>query len=109
MLQEYHNTLCECLNAMGYSRKHISLEDLWKEYDNKALYGVFGACCVLPLVLADKGFDMDAILKSGIGEESDVYNGDTYKKTLQRMLPKFEEQGVFRSRETSSTDEVQNA
>jgi hypothetical protein len=101
MLQEYHSTLCECLNAMGYSRKQITLEDLWKEYDNKALYGLFGACCVLPIVLADKGLDIDAILESGIGEETDVYNGDTYKKALQRMLPTFEENGVFRSRETS--------
>ncbi|XP_023726683.1 uncharacterized protein LOC111874986 [Cryptotermes secundus] len=109
LMKEYHNTLCECLNAMGYSHKHITLEDLWKEYNNKALYGLFGACCVLPIVLADKGFDIDAILKSGIGEEIEVVNGDTYKKALQRMLPKFEEDGVFRSGESLSTDEVQNA
>jgi hypothetical protein len=97
MLQEYHNTLCECLNAMGYSRKSITLEDLWKEYDNKALYGLYGACCVLPIVLTDKGVDMDAFLESGIGQESDIYNEEPYKKALQQMLPKFEENGVFRS------------
>jgi hypothetical protein len=109
MLQEYHNTLCECLNSLGYSRKHITLEDLWKEYDKKAFYGLYGACCVLPLVLADKRFDMDAILESGIGQENDVYIGDTYKNAMQRMLTKFEEKGVFRPPATSSTDEVKNA
>lgn len=109
LMKEYHNTLCEYLDTLGYSRKHITLEDLWKEYDNKALYGLFGACCVLPLVLADTRLDMDAILESGMGDENDVYTGDTYKNALQRMLPKFEEKGVFRSRQTSSTDEVKNA
>jgi hypothetical protein len=63
----------------------------------------------MPLVLADKSFDMDAILDSGIGQESDVYIGDTYKNALQRMLPKYEEKGVFRSLAISSTDEVKNA
>jgi hypothetical protein len=96
MLQEYHNTLCDSLDAMGYSCKHFTLEDLWKEYDKKVLYGVFGACCVLPLVLADEGIDIDAVLLSGSGSGSDVYNGDFYKAALQGMLPEFEKKGAFR-------------
>jgi hypothetical protein len=97
MLQEYHNTLCDSLDAMGYSHNHFTLEDLWKEYDSKVLYGVFGACCILPIVLADEGFDVDAVFESRSGRECDMYNGDFYKTALQRMLPKFEEKGAFRS------------
>jgi hypothetical protein len=96
MLQEYHNTLCDSLNLMGYSHKHISLEELWKEYENKALYGLYGACCVLPIVLADKGVEVEALMESGTVENCEVYNGEFYKKALQRMLPEFDEKGAFR-------------
>jgi hypothetical protein len=97
LLQEYHSTLSDCLNAMGYSRKLITLEDLWKEYDNKALYGLLGACCVLPAVLSDTGIDINAMLESGTAQKNDVYNGASYREAMQRMLPIFEEQGVFRA------------
>lgn len=97
VLQEYHSTLCDTLDALGYSHKRITLEDLWKEYNNKVLYGVFGACCVLPVVLAETGVDLDAAFESRGGQQCDAYNGDIYKTALQRMLPIFEEKGAFRS------------
>jgi hypothetical protein len=95
MLQEYHTTLCDTLNAMGYSKKVINLEALRKDYDEKAIYGLFGACCVLPIVLADKGIEHDSLLEKGAGENTEVLNGEFYKKALQRMLPKFDEKGAF--------------
>jgi hypothetical protein len=95
LLQEYHNTLCDSLDAMGYSGEGITLENLWREYDAKALYGLYGACCVYPIVLADNGVDVSAMLESGNALESDVYTGDTLKRVMQDMLPKFEEKGVF--------------
>jgi hypothetical protein len=96
MLQEYHNTLCDSLNAVGCSHKRITLEDLWKEFDNKSLYGLYGACCVLPIALANKGIDIDVLVESGRGRENNVYNEDSYKKAMQRMLPIFEKKGAFR-------------
>jgi hypothetical protein len=95
MFQEYHTTLCDTLNAMGYSQKAITLEDLRKEYDGKALYGVYGACCVLPLTLSDKGIEVDSLLLSGAGQDRDVHSGDFYKKAMQKMLPEFDEKGAF--------------
>jgi hypothetical protein len=82
---------------MGYSRKVITLEELRKEYDSKTMYGLFGACCVLPAVLSDRGIDVNVMLESGIAKESDVYSGGSYRKAMQKMLPTFEEQGVFRA------------
>jgi hypothetical protein len=93
-LQEYHGTLCDCLNAMGYSRKVITLEELRKEYDSKTIYGLYGACCVLPIALADK-LDVSGLVESGSAVENDVYSGSSLREALQRMLPKFEDKGVF--------------
>jgi hypothetical protein len=96
MLQEYHTTLCDTLNAMGYSKKVITLEALRKDYNDKAVYGLFGACCVLPRLLADEGVEVDSGLEKGVGENPEVLNGERYKKALQRMLPQFDEKGAFR-------------
>ena len=96
MLQEYHTTLCETLNAMGYSKKVINLEALRKDADDKGVYGLFGACCVLPIVLADKIVETESLLEKGAGLIPEVLNGEFYKKALQRMLPEFDEKEVFR-------------
>ncbi|XP_069678755.1 uncharacterized protein [Periplaneta americana] len=95
LIKEYHNTLCDTLSALGLSHKKITLQELWKEYHKQMIFGVHGACCVLPLVLADKGVDIEAMMESGSAQSCDVYNGQFYKKALQRMLPIFEEHGVF--------------
>jgi hypothetical protein len=96
MLQEYHTTLCDTLNAMGYSKKFITLEALTKDYDEKAVCGLYGACCALPVVLADKGVELDSLLESGGGHNPEVHSGEFYKKALQRMVPEFDEKGAFR-------------
>ena len=96
MLQEYHTTLCDTLKAMGYSRKVITLEALRKDYDDKAVYGLYGACCVLPVALVDKGIEMDSLVKKHSGQNPKVLNGEFFKKALQRMLPQFDEKGAFR-------------
>ena len=96
MLQEYHTTLCDTLNAMGYSKKVITLEALRKDYDEKAVYGLFGTCCFLPVILADKGIEPESLLESGTGQNPELHNGEFYKKALQRMLPEFDEKGAFK-------------
>jgi hypothetical protein len=81
---------------MGYSKKVITLEGLRKDYDDKAVFGLYGACCVLPALLADQGADVDSLLEKGAGQNSEVLNGESFKKALQRMLPQFDEKGAFR-------------
>jgi hypothetical protein len=96
MLQEYHTTLCDTLNAMGYSKKVITLEALRKDYDDKAVLGLYGACCLLPMFLADKGIEVDYLEEKRAVQNPDVLNGEFFKKALQRMLPQFDEKGAFR-------------
>jgi hypothetical protein len=96
MLQEYHTTLCDTLNSMGYSKKVITLEALRKDYDDKAICGLFGTCCLLPVVTADKVIEPETLLESGTGQNPEVHNGEFYKKALQRMLPEFDEKGAFK-------------
>jgi hypothetical protein len=80
---------------MGYSKNVITLDALRKDYDDKAIYGLFGACCILPLVLADKGFEPESLLEKGPGQNTEVHNGEFYKKAMQKMLPEFDEKGAF--------------
>ena len=96
MLQEYHTTLRDTLNAMGYSKKVITLEALRKDYDDKAVCGLYGACYVLPALLADDGVEVDSVLEKCVGQNPEVLNGERYKKALQRMLPQFDEKEAFR-------------
>jgi hypothetical protein len=96
MLQEYHTTLCDTLNAMGYSKKVITLEDLRKDYDDKAVFGLYGACCALPIVLTDKDIDLDSFVEKRVGKDPEELNGEFFKKAMQRMLPQFDEKGAFR-------------
>ena len=85
MLQEYHSTLGDSLKAMGYSHKHITLEELWKEYDSKAVYGLFTACCILPAILYDKGVDMEGLMATGTPQNFDAYNADVHTKNAARI------------------------
>jgi len=95
-LQEYHTTLCDTLSAMGYSKKIITLDALRKDYDDKAIFGHFGAYCMLPVVLADKGVEQESLLVKGAGQIPEVLNGEFYKKALQRTLPEFDKKGAFK-------------
>jgi hypothetical protein len=97
MLQEYHNTLCETLTALGYSQKLITLEELHAEYESKAVLGMVYACAFLPIIMceSDSGFDLDNSLQDGVSHTA-IYSGKKIKSALQRMLPLFEKQGVFR-------------
>jgi hypothetical protein len=81
---------------MGYSKKVIKLEALRKDYDDMAVFGLYGACYVLPALLAEEGVELDSILEKGFGQNPEVLNGERYKKALQKMLPQFDEKGAFR-------------
>jgi hypothetical protein len=97
VLQEYHTALCEALQALGYSQRLITLEELQAEYDSKAILGLIYACTLLPLVLldSDKEWDFDSSLQ-GEAPSTGFICSEMYKIALKRMLPMFEEQGVFR-------------
>jgi hypothetical protein len=92
MLQEYHTTLCDTLNAMGYSKKVITLVALRKDYDDKAICGLFGTCCLLPVVTADKVIEpqtfwnqaLDRILKY----ITENFTRRSYKECCQNLMRK---------------------
>ncbi|PSN52417.1 hypothetical protein C0J52_03162 [Blattella germanica] len=97
LLKEYHRTLCNTLDVLGYAHKKVSLDELKEDCHKHVIYGVHAACCVLPLVLSEKGVDLDALIGSGDKQASEVYNCQFYKTALQSMLPYFDEHGAFRS------------
>lgn len=82
---------------MGYSQKLITLEKLQAEYDSKAILGLIYACTLLPVILldSDSEWDVDSSMQDG-GPPTGIVLSQKYKIVLKRMLPMFEEKGVFR-------------
>jgi hypothetical protein len=97
MLQEYHGALCETLKALGYSQKLITLEELRSEYDSKTGLGMLRAFTLLPLVLNESrsGLELNELLDENVSHTA-MFRGSTLKSALQRMLPLFDKEGVFR-------------
>ncbi|XP_033611562.1 uncharacterized protein LOC111874997 [Cryptotermes secundus] len=96
LLQEYHTALCEALGALGYSQKLITLEELRADYDSRAIMGLIYVSTALPIIMTDShpGWSIEVSLQDDA--PPCLTFSETYKTALKRMLPIFEEQGVFR-------------
>lgn len=96
LIEEYHNTLCNTLTALGYNEKLITLEEVYEEIDRKALYGLFtllGPYAIMQLDV-DSGFSFEKALSTGWNPGSAMY-GETYKEVVKIMLPIFDSKGAF--------------
>lgn len=96
LLQEYHASLCGALEALGYSQKLITLEELQAEYNNKAILGLIQACTNLPIAMLDSESEWSFENSLQDAPPAEFAYSEKFKTTLKRMLPMFEEQGVFR-------------
>jgi hypothetical protein len=72
---------------VGYSKKVITLEALRKDYDDKAVYGLFRVCCLLPVILADKVVVQESLLEKGAGQSSEVLNGEFTRRPCKECCP----------------------
>ena len=87
--------LTESLTLLGYSGHIINMEELMVEFDDSATYGVFAACVDLPIMRFKGKFDLDAALLEGRIPEEDLFNSNSYRQTLERLMPIFESKGAF--------------
>ena len=101
LIEVYHEELCNILRKVGQEDKLISLEDLKREFDEKAFFGFNTACTVLAVVLADpsEAFDMENMKEDGTGLDvktvEKTYSGNRFKEVFQELLPHFESKGVI--------------
>ncbi|XP_069701081.1 uncharacterized protein [Periplaneta americana] len=96
LLQEYHNTLCDTLTALGYTQTLMTLEELHKEFDSKIYYAMFTT--ISPYALMQSApqveFSFEIGLRTGQNPGRRMY-GDAYKKAVRWLLPYFESRGLF--------------
>ena len=95
-LQEYHNTLCSTLTALGYKKKLLTLEELHQEMARLSFYGVFSlvAPYAVMQLSQDSQFSFDEALTTGYNPGTSMY-GEMYKETIKMLLPLFVRQGAF--------------
>jgi hypothetical protein len=81
LLQLNHTELLDTLRALGCDRHIYTLEQLKKEYDDRALFGLITACTLLTVVLAysTDAFDLDNMVEAG----NDLDSKSLFKKSLQ--------------------------
>ena len=95
-LQEYHNTLCSTLTALGYNKKLLTLEELHQEMARLSSYGVItllGPQAVMQLP-PDSKFSFDEAIATGHTPGSSMY-GEMYKESVKMLLPLYDRQGAF--------------
>ncbi|XP_049940208.1 uncharacterized protein LOC126416509 [Schistocerca serialis cubense] len=99
LLKEYHSHLIEVMNDIGISTdKQISFEELLKDFEAHALYAVFSAVAVLPIVRTqdETRFDVEASLNgSDSPANRNTFASAQYMQAIKQMLPEFEKSGLL--------------
>ncbi|XP_069701072.1 uncharacterized protein [Periplaneta americana] len=96
LIQEYHNTLCDTLKALGYKKKMITLEELHKQLDSKIYYAVHTFLVPLANIQSeeDSGYSFDESLETGKNPGPKMLS-ENYKKALKIALPILDSKGAF--------------
>ncbi|XP_067004299.2 uncharacterized protein [Anabrus simplex] len=102
VLKMYHTQLCETLGALGCSTDVFSFQDLKNEMKRVALYGLFAATSILPIVVADaeETPDMAEVTEEDMSNEETspwekTLNNPRFREAFQQMLLHFDKMGVF--------------
>ncbi|XP_067004320.2 uncharacterized protein [Anabrus simplex] len=102
VLKIYHTQLCETLAALGCNTDVFSFQDLKNEMKRVALYGLFAATTVLPMVVADaeESPDTGTLTEEDLSNKErspwdKALNNPRFREALQQMLPHFDKMGVF--------------
>ncbi|XP_067005811.2 uncharacterized protein [Anabrus simplex] len=98
LIEEYHTNLTDTLRILGCSRK-ISLSQLQRTFKEYAIYGLFAAVGVMPIVLSDPehGFDIEKSLTVSDSAQANrgLFSNERYVRIMKRLLPIFEENDVL--------------
>jgi hypothetical protein len=102
LLEVYHIELRKVLQVLGCSEVKFTLQQLKKEFEDKAFFGLITSCTLLNLILADPKDavdlehltldDMRAVEKNPMQEG---FSGSIYRETFQKLLLHFESKGLL--------------
>ncbi|XP_047002897.1 uncharacterized protein LOC124620274 [Schistocerca americana] len=99
LLKEYHSRLIEVMDDIGISTdKQMSFEELLEDFEAHALYAVFSAVAVLPIVRTqdETRFDVEASLnESDSAANRNTFASAQYTQAIKQMLPEFEKRGLL--------------
>jgi len=102
LLETYHTELRKTLATLGCSDVEFTIEDLKKEFENKAYFGLITACVYLNMFLADPkdSVDVETVTMDEMMVVKDnpllkSMSGKRFRETFQNVLLHFESKGLL--------------
>jgi hypothetical protein len=101
LLETYHRELSYTLKVLGCEHHKFTIEQLKKECEDKAFFGLITACTVLLAVLGEPTeiYDMENFKEDGSPLDSKslerTFSGSRYKGAVQKLIPHFEKKGLL--------------
>ncbi|RZC37749.1 uncharacterized protein BDFB_007267 [Asbolus verrucosus] len=100
ILDHYYAQLIANLARLQYSLERVpTREQLKKDYNSRAFYGLMGAATVLAFVKASsrKDASFESVMKDASveGFRHHAYNNDRYRKHMEHLLPYYDSFGIL--------------
>ncbi|XP_046750302.1 uncharacterized protein LOC124413625 [Diprion similis] len=97
LLKEYHDSLANTMSKLKCKTEVPSFDALQESLIKRAYIEVIASATILPIVLLEKGDNVDLTKLSGIDGEYDnpAYRGKAYRRIMTRILPVFDSIGLL--------------
>ncbi|KDR22625.1 uncharacterized protein LOC110826734 [Zootermopsis nevadensis] len=102
LLNAYHVELRETLHILGCSDVEFTFQQLRKDFEDKAVFGLITSCTLLNLILADPedAVDLEHLTLEDMRAVEDNpmengFSGSLYRETFQNILLHFESKGLL--------------
>lgn len=97
LIEEYHRTVCSTMKQIGCTTPTPSLAKIKQMMKERALYGMFAALTVLPVVVCedDNLRDLDEFLDTKEGYDLPMFKSKTYHRLMVKRLPMYDKMGLL--------------
>ncbi|XP_015601492.1 uncharacterized protein LOC107270730 [Cephus cinctus] len=96
LLRVYYESLVYVMGKFKVNTKPPTFEELTKEMTKRGSYGILIAFILLPIVLGEKTLNHNFLNNPDvIKSRRKFYSTENYRSALKRLLPIFEERGLF--------------
>lgn len=97
LILEYHSTLTETLCHLEYNGKPYTFENLKSDLEEHALFSLFSAFCVLPIILSrsEDNYDIDEAITNSEHATTKIYSNPLYESAVRKRVPIFLRKELF--------------